>query len=1082
MSRMEFDSNWSEIDEYVSAFEQAHARDPNMGFGSFLPAREHPLYAHALRELVRVDLEYGWERGRPRSLSDYQAEYPELSSDPEGFSEIIFEEYRLRWLAGEEPSSEEYGLQYGDSVAEELERWRDANGIRSSSRSSAVITPPSSRPSLSSLVEEESSDDLKRAAMAYEAFRDEDESSDPTAIDAWCSSFRGTRAHAELFQAVHRSDPRAAARLARGVTSFPEVGSVFLGFRLIAEFGRGKFGRVYLAHQGELADRPVALKISAELFGESQTLARLQHTNIVPIYSVHQFEPYQAVCMPYLGATTLSEVLRTLMAEDGPPVSGGDLLTALHQIAQTRSEAVKRTVSEEAANAPVFRTLENLTYMNAVLWLVARLADGLAHAHDRGILHRDLKPANILLTDDGQPMLLDFNLSEDLKHRVGPVAAAGGTLPYMAPEQLDRCNGGTSPVDARSDIYALGIILFELLTLQHPHKIPAAPPDFVVDYLLSERSQPPPDPRVINPEITPAVASIVRKCLAPLPEHRYQSARHLLEDLDAHLADRPLPHAPEPSFGERIGKWTRRNRSTFGSPNLVLAGVALSALLGSLAWGATERWKNASAREHLRAFQSTFSKCQILLNTSFGPIQNLGPGIDVAQKALDKYGVARGTDWTRGSLVARLPKAQQTELREQVSEVIMLASRARVRLAETQGSAAVPKHVFQEEIAWLDEAERFDPRPSSVLFQERAHCFEALNDPLHAKRDLDRAAQISPTSARDFYLIGSDLLMRKQPDQAERWLNLAVVRDSRLFWGWFLLGLCHGDEGRLDQAAYDYSVCTVLAPDFAWSYLNRGFVLARAGRLEEALVDYHGALRREPGLREAYVNRALVFLELGKTEQALDDCDQALRLDGQGSDLLAARASALWQLGRRAEAEKAYAEAVAANPSDPLPLVARGHSRLHHGDPAGAQADFAKALTLDPSNARARLGRAYLLRRTDPRAALADIDRALQSDPNYLDALQLRALMRARVGDPAAVRDADKLIKAPTPERLYNAACTLALLTQNVPDSQYAPRALELLKRSLDIGFSPAKLATDPDLDSLRDEPGFRKLVESLKP
>ena len=97
------------------------------------------------------------------------------------------------------------------------------------------------------------------------------------------------------------------------------------------------------------------------------------------------------------------------------------------------------------------------------------MADGLAHAHERGILHRDLKPANILLGDDGEPLLLDFNLAADTKLR-GPASAAliGGTLPYMAPEHLQALRGEDRTLDARSDLYSLGVILFELLTGNHP--------------------------------------------------------------------------------------------------------------------------------------------------------------------------------------------------------------------------------------------------------------------------------------------------------------------------------------------------------------------------------------------------------------------------------------------------------------------------------------------------------------------------------------------------------------------------------------------------------------------------------------
>src|SRR5207248_1178945 len=113
--------------------------------------------------------------------------------------------------------------------------------------------------------------------------------------------------------------------------------------------------------------------------------------------------------------------------------------------------------------------LEGLTYVEAVLWIGARLADGLAHAHERGIIHRDLKPANMLLTDDGQPMLLDFNLSTNAAVRANPSAARiGGTLPYMSPEQLEAFQDGKTPMDGRSDLYSLGLIVFQLLTGTHP--------------------------------------------------------------------------------------------------------------------------------------------------------------------------------------------------------------------------------------------------------------------------------------------------------------------------------------------------------------------------------------------------------------------------------------------------------------------------------------------------------------------------------------------------------------------------------------------------------------------------------------
>src|SRR5262249_54291926 len=174
---------------------------------------------------------------------------------------------------------------------------------------------------------------------------------------------------------------------------------------------------------------------------------------------------FHAVCMPYLGPVTLADALRGLQERRSLPDSGKALAETLRSrrspsLPDSRepdSAAGSGTAPPEPATAPGLKTLEGLSYVEAVRGLGARLADGLAHAHERGIRHRDLKPANVLLADDGQPMLLDFNLAEDTKLRSGaPAAFVGGTLPYMAPEQLAAFLHRSGGVDARGDVYALG--------------------------------------------------------------------------------------------------------------------------------------------------------------------------------------------------------------------------------------------------------------------------------------------------------------------------------------------------------------------------------------------------------------------------------------------------------------------------------------------------------------------------------------------------------------------------------------------------------------------------------------------------
>ncbi|HEY1860453.1 MAG TPA: protein kinase, partial [Gemmataceae bacterium] len=120
----------------------------------------------------------------------------------------------------------------------------------------------------------------------------------------------------------HGANPRTACEAPPAAAALPEIGTVFLGFRLVAVLGEGAFGRVYLAEQGDLANRPVALKVATNIVGEAHTLAQLQHTHIVPIYSVHRATPFQAVCMPYFGATTLADVLQEVRRTASLPASG----------------------------------------------------------------------------------------------------------------------------------------------------------------------------------------------------------------------------------------------------------------------------------------------------------------------------------------------------------------------------------------------------------------------------------------------------------------------------------------------------------------------------------------------------------------------------------------------------------------------------------------------------------------------------------------------------------------------------------------------------------------------------------------
>src|SRR5687767_11954023 len=133
---------------------------------------------------------------------------------------------------------------------------------------------------------------LEAAARSFQQFLQDQQTPDGAALEQWCDTFSGHPDHAQLFRDLYQQDPEAALRLARAMHSMPQVGTHFGDFHLLGELGRGTFGRVFLAEQEDLARRHVVVKIAADVWGEANLLAQLQHPNIVPLYSVHYRDPF----------------------------------------------------------------------------------------------------------------------------------------------------------------------------------------------------------------------------------------------------------------------------------------------------------------------------------------------------------------------------------------------------------------------------------------------------------------------------------------------------------------------------------------------------------------------------------------------------------------------------------------------------------------------------------------------------------------------------------------------------------------------------------------------------------------------
>jgi serine/threonine-protein kinase len=274
----------------------------------------------------------------------------------------------------------------------------------------------------------------------------------------------------------------------------------FGDYELLEEIGRGGMGIVYQARQRSL-NRLVALKMIlrgelatpddvARFRREAQAAAHLEHPNIVPVYESGEHDGQAYFSMRWIDGQTLAAVL---------------------------------------ARGPL-KPREAARYLAAI-------SRAVHYAHEKGILHRDLKPSNILLDRHDQPHITDFGLA---KRVTGEELAAGrtatgnlvGTPAYMAPEQVSNRRGSPSPA---SDVYSLGVILYEMLTGRPPFQAPTP-----FDLLLLVYDQDPVPPRLLNPGVDPDLEMICLKCIQKEPELRYASTAALAADLEAYLHGEPL--------------------------------------------------------------------------------------------------------------------------------------------------------------------------------------------------------------------------------------------------------------------------------------------------------------------------------------------------------------------------------------------------------------------------------------------------------------------------------------------------------------------------------------------------------------
>lgn len=372
-----------------------------------------------------------------------------------------------------------------------------------------------------------------------------------------------------------------------GAASLERLGDL----RIIREIGRGGMGVVFEAEQESLGRR-VAVKVLPRqalldpkhlrrFLREARIAANLHHTNIVEVFGVGEHTGFHYYVMQYIHGVGLDAVISCLV-KAAPSHPATSIQTQLTEA------AVRQLIGEEHANDT--QRAIGLQYWRSVARIGLQAADALHYAHAQGTLHRDIKPANLLLDTSGVVWLTDFGLARTI--RPDDVSMAGdvvGTLRYMAPERF------SGQVDRRSDIYSLGLTLYELLTLEPAYS------DTDRTHLIQRIThEPPPPPRRSNPQIPRDLETVILKAVAQDANHRYTSAEELADDLRRFLEDRPIL-ARRANPVERLGRWCRRNKVVAGLTGMILFLLVLVAIVASIGYVRTKTALQGEENERVKA-------------------------------------------------------------------------------------------------------------------------------------------------------------------------------------------------------------------------------------------------------------------------------------------------------------------------------------------------------------------------------------------------------------------------------------------------------------------------------------------------
>jgi tetratricopeptide (TPR) repeat protein/TolB-like protein len=835
-----------------------------------------------------------------------------------------------------------------------------------------------------------------------------------------------------------------------GGSGSPMIGRRIGRFRITGRLGQGGIASVWKAHD-DLLGRPVALKILDEKLAESpkvrrrflheaQTTALLDHPGVITVYDAGEAEGMTYLALSLIEGETLTE-----------------------------------------------RAARSLLPIDEAIRIVCDAADALGHAHARVVFHRDVTGRNIMIGRDGRVVVLDFGLALAAGlSRLTSSNAAMGTAAYMAPEMVAGADG-----DARTDLYGLGVVLYEALTGAYPFV--GERPELVVFAALHESPRP---PRVCRPEIPETLERIVLRAIARRPEDRYASAEAFIADLRAVnvASEERLVAAPKVTpvrVDEARDRSGPRDEADFTRPHPLYLAVMPFQLLEA---ASDKEASLAPVAERLAGTVSAalgrYSNVRVVPAGRDTTVEKPGSAQELATQ-LGANAILRGTVSHSGSLARVTFSILDPWRNVQLGGDVVDGSVLQLYDLEDAVVKGVAR-VLQLPVAASDVSSPAPPDPAAeeklaqAVVYLRRHDHEpsvdgaiAILDHLIAARE--DSAILQATLARACLLKLRLTAQRVWEARAAAAGARAAQLDPEAPEVLVALGDLHAHAGRSEEAIAEYQRAIDARPDLAEAWLGLARALDSLGRFEEALESAQSAVARWPGDWRMSSIMAKTCFDSGDFNGALAASHRVVELAPDNARGHSNVGTALFRLDRFEEAIEAYHRSLALQPSS-LAWSNLGNALYFLDRREEALAAFRKAADLTPTDPRwwGNLGAAARWIPGHEAESPPALDRAILLMRERLDRAPRDGFGWARLAmwlmDRGAAAEAMQAIArafelAPRdPQVMVRAAHVFHRAGDPAA-------ALRWIREAVRLGYGVGEILRDPDFASLRDDPEFASLL-----